>query len=131
MYLLPLTFVLLLSTYYLGYNFADGLATVTTDTNTKTYSITATISNVEEGTYRCYPHFNDGNSPTASFTAIVGSIDGETCNFATIGESATLTCYLTASSAATEVTFAHTHSETAVSVLQLLVQVLDYMLFSA
>ena len=80
------------------------------------------FSNVEEGSYGCYPHFDDGHSPTVTFTVIVGSIHGEACNFAKIGESATLTCYLTASSAATEVTFAH--SETTVSVLQLLVQVI-------
>ena len=89
-----------------------------TGTNSKTYSISATFSNVEEGTYRCYPHFDDGYSPTVTFTVVVGSIHGDACKFVTIGESATLTCRLTTSSAATEVTFAH--SEAAVSVLQLL-----------
>ena len=93
---------------------------MTTGTNSKTYSISATFLDIEEGTYQCIPHFDDGSSPTATFTTIVGSIRGETCNFATIGESATLTCYLTASSAATEVTFAH--DKNAVSTTQLLEQ---------
>ena len=101
--------------YCLKSNFSAESPIVTTGTNSKTYSISATFSNVVESTYQCYPHFNDGNSPIVSFTVIVGSIHGETCNFATIGESATLTCHLTASSAATAITF--THSEAAVSLL--------------
>ena len=101
---------------------------MTTGTNSKTYSISATFSNVEEGSYRCYPHFDDGHSPTVTFTVIVGSIHGKKCNFASIGHSATLTCYLTASSAAAAVTFAH--EEAAVSATQMLVQVFGYILFS-
>ena len=117
-------------------NFSAGLSTVTTGTNSKTYYKSATSSNVEEGIYQCYPHFNDGSSATASFTAIVSSIQAETCNFATIGQSATLTCYLHASSAAAAVTFAHSegevsvllylqaHSEGGVSTTQLLLQII-------
>ena len=97
--------------YSLESKFSAGLSTVTTGTNSKTYSKSAKFSDVEEGTYHCYAVFGDENSPTVTFTMIVGSIEGKTCNFATIGQSAMLTCYLTASSAATEVTFAHSEGE--------------------